>query len=368
MPGAMHRLLKKIAPKDDLKILVIKYGPLGEVILTSPLIRTLKENLPQSRLFLLCDPPSYSIYSHNPYVDKIIFWDGHRYKRRGIKGKVAYLGYLRSLKSWGFALVVDAYGGTRSATWTLLSGARVRVGYKKKALGPFYNIRAEHNFSQYHCECVLDLARAMGLEITSHLPEIYTSAEDEAKCEGFLSSRGLKGTGELLIGINPGASHRFKRWASERFAKLADLLLKEYPAKVLLIVGPGEEPIAQAVRENMESDVELVSVTNFREWAAFIRQFDLFITNDSSPLHISACVRETPTVAIFTSTANLRYLPPGEHYRGMQPRVNCNGVCFVAGTECDQELQGRERCLDLMTVNEVFRTARELLEKYCYAP
>jgi len=265
-------------------------------------------------------------------------------------------------------MVVDAYGGTRSATWTLLSGAPVRVGYKKRGLSPFYNIKAEHDFGQYHCECVLDLARAMGLEITSHLPEIYTSPEDEAKCEELLRSRGLKGAGELLIGINPGASHRFKRWAPERFAQLADLLLREYPARVLLIVGPGEESIAQAVRKGMKSEAGVVAVTNFREWAAFIRRFDLFITNDSSPLHISACVRETPTVAIFTSAANLRYLPPGEHYRGVQQKVDCRGICFVAGAECDRELRGRQRCLDLITVEEVFGVAKELLERYCHAP
>lgn len=362
--------LKALSSKDKLKILIIKYGPLGEVILTSPLIRVVKESFPRSYLTLLCDRPSYSIYSHNPYVDELIFWEGRRFKGHGLRGLIGYLRYLKSLRDTRFDLVIDAYGGSRPATWSMVSGAKVRVGYTKRGIGLFYNVKAKHNFYQYHCECVLDLARVMGLEISSREPEIYISEDDERHCNLFLEQNGFKKGQRLLVGINPNSSNRYKRWGVERFAELADRIVKSYSAAIVLMGGPGEEGVAQAVGEKMEAESAIANITNFMQWAAFIKSFDLFITNDSSPLHVSACVKTTPTVAIFTSggaptgpSGSLEYLPKGGHYRAVQRRVDCTRICFAHGAECDQEDIGKKRCLDLIEVNQVFKAVKELLDR-----
>jgi heptosyltransferase-2 len=158
----------------------------------------------------------------------------------------------------------------------------------------------------------------------------------------------------------PGAAYGpAKRWFPERFAAVADRLAGRYACPVLLFGGSGDKASTKAVQSAAANAfIDISGRTNLREAIALIARCDLFITNDSGLMHVAGALG-VPTVAIFGSTNPETTFPMGERTVIVRRAVDCS-PCLKK--ECPTDF----RCMDLVSVDEVFDQSIRLLSEAGY--
>jgi ADP-heptose:LPS heptosyltransferase len=163
---------------------------------------------------------------------------------------------------------------------------------------------------------------------------------------------------QLLIGIHPGGNWEYKLWDAKNYANVASILAEKLGTAILLFAGPNERELQAQVAEMMDVPPMLVKTDDLRHLAALISACDVYIGNDTGPMHIAAAVR-TPVVALFGSTNHHRSGPYGDNHSVIQSGINlgCNpchpgrhtggcgaGSCeVIAGITMEQVLEAVER-------------------------
>ena len=143
---------------------------------------------------------------------------------------------------------------------------------------------------------------------------MYLDAEEKKAVDSFLTQEGIRRK-DYLVGIHPGSRKKLKAWFPDRFAALADSIIKEYGAQVIFTGSPEEKEFIVGIIMKMDhAAVNLAGKTNLRQLSGIIGKLDLFICNDSAPLHIASAMK-TPTVAIFGPSKSKETGPYGNTQR-----------------------------------------------------
>lgn len=337
--------------KSDIKkILIRSVNWIGDAMLTTPAISALRKNFPETRISVLAKPYVGEIFKGNPDIDEIISYEGS-----GIRQK---LRLIKELRKKGFDLAVLFQNAFEAAIIALLSGIPRRLGYSTDGRGfllrPSVPIKAE-TLNRHQVDYYLGLLSEAGLK-TDRGPLVLRLNERERFWAVYFLKKNGWNEGEKLAGINPGATYgSAKRWYPERFAALADRILKE-GVKVIIFGGPSETSIVEEIKNRMVSIPILVAgSTSIRELASLIERCSVFVSNDTGPMHMAAALK-VPVVALFGSTDPNATAPLGEGHRVIQKEVEC-GPCFLR--ECPKDF----RCMDLITVDEVLYTVKEVLKR-----
>jgi heptosyltransferase-2 len=159
-----------------------------------------------------------------------------------------------------------------------------------------------------------------------------------------------------VLGINPGATYgSSKRWLPERFAEVAGWFIKETRGSVVIFGGKEETPLAEEIYKQVPMNkLLLAGKTSLRELIALISECDIFVTNDSGPMHVAYAVG-TPLVAIFGSTSAELTGPVGEGHAVIKADLDCS-PCFERS--CDKDYL---RCMFALTSEDVYENIRHLL-------
>ena len=164
---------------------------------------------------------------------------------------------------------------------------------------------------------------------------------------------------DLVIGLNPGSVWPTKRYPAEKYAALADRLIKELGAKVIIIGGAADveaaEKVIQAMRENA---VNLAGQTSLKQLIALTKRFNLLVTNDSGAMHI-AVAQDVPVVAVFgPTTRDLGFYPYGKKDIVVEKDLPCRPCGRHGGYKCRRN---NFACMKLITVSDVFNAVKERL-------
>jgi len=334
------------------RILVTRMKFIGDIVLTTPVIRSIRNTCPDAYVAYMGAKDAVTLLEHNPNLDEII---GYDFSRPAILEQIRVALLLRQRK---FDLVIDLFGNPRSALLTYLSGARTRVGLERKGRGKLYTIRvaddgSKRNAIEFHDR----FARAVGMLPVSTQPEIVVTDEEKADAQSLLGEyAGGIPSSELLIGVHPGATWPAKRWAADRFVKLADRLMSELGGRVVVTAGPGDGNTIREVRSSASTKLILLPVMPLRQLAAVISFCNVYISNDAGPMHISAAVG-TPTIGIFGPGEEdiwFPYAAAGGH-QALRKTVPCH-PCHL--DFCNREGEGFMECMKLLTVNDVFEAVK----------
>jgi heptosyltransferase-3 len=339
------------------RILVSRMRFIGDVLLTTPVIRSLRAAFPDAYLAYLGEREAVSLLQNNPCLNEIIPYDVHRPSILE-QARVA-----RLLRRRVFDLAIDLFGNPRSALLMYLSGARVRVGPERKGRGALYTIRVHDdglpkNAMEFHFQSL----RAAGIPVIPSNTELYLTPEERETGRRLVEEyrRTATGEGRPLVGIHPGATWPAKRWLPERFAGLAERLVREGTA-VVCTAGPREEETIAAVRTAAAVILPVLSALPLRQLAAAIAAFDAYVTNDAGPMHIAAAVG-TPTIGLFGPGEDSIWFPysAGEGHRALRKDVPCH-PCHL--DFCNRTGNGFMECMKLLTVDEVVREVKQALVK-----
>ena len=280
------------------RILISRLRFIGDVVLTTPVIRALKRQYPEAAVHYMAEAGPAAVLVHNPHLEEVIVLPDELLPARSVLTRCrAHARFLRSLKARRFDLAIDLLGNPRSALLTLATGARYRVGYDVRGRGRAYNVKIRRSASPRVVDAYLDAVRSIGVPTDDDRTEIHFSAEDAKWAESWLVERGIDGTCPIAA-LNPGASWPAKTWSPQRFAELARGLIEGLDATVLLIAGPGQREATAGLNALSGHACPVVETDSLTRLAALIHRCDLYVSNDCGPMHI-AVAAGTPTIGLF---------------------------------------------------------------------
>ncbi|HPM43243.1 MAG TPA: lipopolysaccharide heptosyltransferase II [Candidatus Omnitrophota bacterium] len=275
------------------RILIARLDRIGDVVLSTPVIRAVREKFPNSYIAFMVRPYAYEVVAGNPMLDEVVVYD----KKMGFLDNLKFIKFLRK-KRFDIAIVLHP----TSRTHLLAYFARIpeRLGFDRKC-GFVLTKKIPHTKQfglKHEIDYSLDILRHIGIEPSSRSLCMPVSPYSESRTEKIFEERGLK-ISDTIVALNPGASCRSKRWPAENFAMVADKLAQKYGAKIVLVSGKEDREAAIKTASLMKSKpVDLSGSTTISELASVLKRSKLFISNDSGPVHI-ACAVGTPVIAIF---------------------------------------------------------------------
>lgn len=290
--------------RDVRNILVIKLRHIGDVLLTVPAIRALKETFPGSSVTALVNSGTEDMLTGNPVVDEVVPFDRSVKKLSLLQRSRREVEFVRALRKKRFDMSVDLTGGDRPALLGFFSGARYRLGFKPSAgfAGKkfLYTHMAERPEGLAHMVILnLCVVRAFGIDTRDLAVDIYSPTEDEAYIDRVLGQEGF-GETTPFVHIHPTSRWFFKCWTDEGMADIIDRL-ESYGLRVVLTSGPDAreiEKVRSIISLARSRPVDLSGRLGLKSLAALSRRAAFFFGVDTAPMHIAAAAG-TRVVGLF---------------------------------------------------------------------
>ena len=338
------------------RILLIKLRAIGDVVMSTVVIENLAKAFPAAHIDFITESFCQGVVKDHPRVNQIITVDKKQMQNFSLPGKIKFQKqFFSQLRDTKYDLVIDFFGNPRSAILTLLSNARWRVGYDYRIRKWAYNVVVRSRAKELHeVDWHLDALQALNIPIIYRQTDFILDQSSQAFARQFWSDQKLDQS-PLVIGLNFSGGWPAKRWPLERFASLADHLVKAWGADILWVWGPGEKQEAETCSRLMRSPSRLLPETNLKQLGAMLQRMDMVISTDSGPMHISAAVN-TPTVGLFGPTQPEHQGPFGDkHVVVKYDSLACLG--------CNRLDCPHTSCMNWLSVDRVFRAAVECARK-----
>jgi lipopolysaccharide heptosyltransferase II len=347
MPSAVKRMGIK---KDVKKILIFNVNWLGDVLFSTAVIRNIRRNFPHS--FIACAIPSrcYPVLKGNPHLDEIIIFD----EKDRHKGFMKRLNFIRDLREREFDVVFLLHRSFSRALICRLAGIPERIGHytKKRGFLLTKKIMPPDRDSLHRIDYYLDVIEKAGLKIEDRYTEFFIPVEDEAFVNSFLVKNSVK-NGDFIAVINPGGNWLPKRWPKEYWAELADKLVDNFGAKVIISGSHNDLSLAKDIQGRMvHRPIFACGVFNIKQLAALAKRVDLFITADTGPLHIANSIGAKKIIALFGPTSKEITGPyPLKNVIILQKDTGCRIPCYEV--YCKDN-----RCMKAISPDDVIRAVK----------
>src|SRR5712691_309753 len=313
----MEHLIAEPEPRIPAeRILVIQFRQIGDVLLSTPVLRALRCSYPQSYIAFLTEPSPGRVLQGNPSLDEVIIRPRHATWRQQWQ-------LLRHIRRQHFDLVIDLIGNPRSAVLTRLSGARHRLAFARFPRSLLYTMLVTHHhpIPEYTVAKRLRLLEPLGIRATDLIPILPYTQREQDEVATFLRTQAITSE-DLLICIDPTHHVPTRQWPEAHFSALVDMLSERLGARVLLLWGPGEESQVQAIATAARFHPVLIPAWDLHTLAALLAQADLFIGCNSAPLHI-AVSQGIPTLTIMGATLSVNWIPPAPQHRAVLAGLPC---------------------------------------------
>lgn len=291
------RPVRKIPPVPGPapRLLVRTPNWVGDAVMSLPVLSGLRSLFPQAEITVLAARRVSPLFLGLPGVAQVITYPADREKWRvlwGLRGR--------------FHLAVTLANSLESALGLWLLRAPVRLGYAADVRGPLLNpaVSGRRRLAGLHTVFYyLGLLKTLDEVEAFTPPALYLREEETAAAAKLLASTGSGSGSGPWVGLSPGAAYGpAKRWPPERFAALGRELAREFGARLVLLGGPGEAPVANLVKTQLGLPVlDLAGKTDLRQALAVLSHLNLLVTNDSGLMHAAAALG-VPLVALFGST------------------------------------------------------------------
>ena len=347
-----------------MNILVTPQFGIGDALMTIPAISAIKSSYPDWKVTVFTiKRPIYEIFLNNPNIDNLLFvplTEWNRFK--------AALFVLKNLRK-RYDVTINFYPSNRKEynIFSFLTGSMMRIGHRYlrsdlREANFLKNYTVKEDPSLHCVEENLRLLEFLGIDFKryqNNLLEIYLTEEEIKEGKKFFDSFKRK----VKIGVHPGTSifknHIKRRWPKEYFVELIRSLGNEdFRFFVFGAEEEGEE--ISYIKENIK-DVVLVFKRPIRQVASIIKNLDLFISNDSGLMHLSAAVG-TPTLGIFGPTNPSWVRPWGKGNRVVCSDLDCSPCFFYSPKPLVCRNEDKFICLRSISPEKVKKVASEMLE------
>lgn len=323
--------------KDIRKILVIKLRHIGDVLLTAPATRAVRDTFPHASITALVNSGTEDALKGSPLVNEIFILDRSLLKQPLLKRLKYELYFVKKIREQGFDMAIDLTGGDRPALYSFLSGARYRIGYEQAGGFAGKKFLYTHRFSvdrdRHTVLQNLELLSNAGIERGDRkgLPydcrggacprptlsiDFYIPEQAEEWLKNILREKGVK-EGDAIVHVHPTSRWLFKCWKDELMAEVIDRLQEQHRAKVIMTCSPDKREMDKAnkiVELARKKPITFIGNINLKKLGAISKRAKLFFGVDSAPMHIAAAVG-TPVVALFGPSGAFHWGPWENNYR-----------------------------------------------------
>lgn len=335
-------------PEAVRRVLLIRPRFIGDICLTLPALDAVRAACPAARLAYVVERPAAPLLEGDPRVDELIVAD----PRGG--GSASLVARLRRFAP---DLAIDFFCNPRTAIWTWLSGARVRVGYPGKG---WRSALYTHHVRPRTLSAIgfhLASLAALGWKAGAGTPRLHVGEGARAEAARELESLGVA-PGARCVGFHPGARWMTRRWDPANFAALAARYLEQDAKGVALVTGgPEDGERVAAVMERLDPrGARAVVGWPLARFVALQQRCRAFVCGDTGPLH-TAVAAGTPTLGLISRNRPAMFFPYEEAggHRAYYARAECS--------PCDRDECDDLRCLKRLTVEGAWRLLEAMLER-----
>ena len=277
-----------------MKVLIVRLGSLGDIIHAIPAVAAIRRAQPQASIDWLVDIRHKDLLELVRGLDRVI-----SIATTGLGNVFSTIGELRARD---YDIALDLQGLLKSAVLARMSGARRVIGFsstllREKAAGWCYTESAG-DVRPHIIDKNLSLLKPLGIRV----PDVEFPLDDRRpEIVAFARTRLGIAPGERFAIINPGAAWPNKRWPPVYFAEVARALAARHGLRSIVLWGPGEESLAQAVASASDGTAEISPPTTIADLVSLARAATLVVSGDTGPMHVAAAVG-TPVVGIFGPT------------------------------------------------------------------
>jgi heptosyltransferase-2 len=285
-------------PRTFRNVLIVRTDRVGDVVLTTPAIKALRQAYPAARISILVTPSTFDLVNGNPYLDEILT-DDRRGRNKGLFG---FFRLVQQLRARRFDLAIIFHTKRRYNLACSLSAIEHRLGYRNNKFGflltnPLKDPRAMGR--KHEAEYCMDVLKSIGIK--SHDLDVFVPLQKEAETwvRAWMEENHLVG-GEF-VAIHPGSSDPAKCWPSANFARLIADIAQRYPLKIVLVGSAEVAAVAAEILKLAPAGVNIVNMsgkTSLGQLASLLKRARLLISNDSGPVHVCAGVG-TSVISLF---------------------------------------------------------------------
>ncbi|ACC98107.1 Lipopolysaccharide heptosyltransferase II [Elusimicrobium minutum Pei191] len=339
------------------KIGIFQTSFIGDSVLTTPLVSKTAKMFPDAKIVVITRPETESIFKHMPEVSQIILNE-----KKGLKKITGIFKTAKEIKQSGIDILLVPHRSFRSALIAWLSKVPIRIGFSSSEGWFLYTKTVPFSWMIHDAERNLNLLHGIVKENFQaeelNLKSVPTPAENIAR---LMKEYHLEG--KTLIGIHPGSAWATKCWPEEKFTELISKLQNELSVTCVLVGGAKDSELGERIRRvSKGTTANLAGKTSLTDLMSLMPNFKLFITNDSGPMHI-ATAYSVPTLAIFgPTTKELGFFPYGKGHRVIEVKdLKCRPCALHGGKRCPA---GHFKCMNDISVDEVFKNAKEMLQEH----
>jgi len=358
------RVKYSVANKTDIpKILLIKLGAVGDLVLVSPFFDQLRKHFPHSEIVLVVGRSSHGAIENNPNIDRIICADDYvLYHGSLLVRLLEFFRLILKIRKEEFDLAFILHRAWPFNLLVYLMGIQVRIGFDCGYKGMFLTHPALVNDAQNERESYLDLLRIINIPSVYKGTYFYLSDEEKDFLGLYLERHDI-GSDEELIAIAPGGGDNAKsimatkRWPVENYIALNQKFQNDRPCRVILFGGPTDRRIAKKIIKSCPDCLDATDLS-FGDMASIFRRCSIFVGNDSAPNHIAASMG-LPCVGIWGPTDPRQWAPLEAYSRIVINKVECH-PCFLNGKfpPCSHM-----KCMSSITVDDVWNNVVSVLEQ-----
>ncbi|MBE0538247.1 MAG: glycosyltransferase family 9 protein [Ignavibacterium sp.] len=323
------------------KILIIRLSSLGDILLTTPFVRTIKTQFPKIKIDMLIREEYADVIKFNPYLNNKLFFK---------KNDQDYNRLIEQLRDSRYELVIDLQNNLRSKK--VASSLNIKtVKFDKRSFDKFLLVKFKIN----------------KLKQAPPIPVRYSSTINDFK----LDKEGLdlftdKSASTIildkknLIGFCPGARHFTKRWPEKYFVELGNLLINN-GYSLALFGGKIDKEICARLSHEIPGIIDLSNEDDLLQTAADMKLCEAVVCNDSGLMHVASAVK-TNVIAIFGSSVKVFGFAPYNCNNLILENnfLNCRPCSHIGRSSCPKK---HFDCMNLTNATMVFENLKTILKQ-----
>ncbi|MCA1933150.1 MAG: glycosyltransferase family 9 protein [Calditerrivibrio sp.] len=327
-----------------MRILIIQIRQLGDVLLSSNVVRVIKKYLPESRVDFLTSKNAASIVSANPFIDNLLLIED------GLINEIKTIFKVRKNR---YDAVIDIQRTGRSGRITFFSGSPKRISSNKRHNNFYYNVTIDSFDSYYTLDNRIAYLKGIGVEVgKGNLPEMYVSIESENSAKNFMEKNQLS-DGKYFI-VAPTSRRPERSWSGYNFGVLTNMIVEKSGLVPVLLYAPNEKEVILDLKQRLK-DVNFVDTEgklSFQEIAVLIKRGEFFIGNDSFLAHLSVSQQQKTFILVGPNSGWFPEIDFVHEISAGLPCQPCN-----RWTKCSYDrIDGRIRCFSELNVEMAYNS------------
>ena len=337
------------------KILVIRLSSIGDILLTTPLLRVLKKRYPEANIDFVTKKRYIDLVRKNPHLNQVLAFDEEI-------GFSDLSRIKRHIKNGKYDTIIDIHKNWRSFYLRSFIGRPKILQYRKYRIRRFILIKLGLNLYNQPVpvyQRYINSVKSLDVQDDLEGLEIHLDPRVQSFTNSFLQRLGLR-TDTLTVGIAAGAAFMTKRWPPERFQKVAKQLTDDDGAQILLFGDTPDRHFTQTIAKAMgPAALDLAGRLTLMQTACAMAHCGVVVTNDTGLMHMASALKKR-IVAIFgPTTEELGFFPVTPQSRVIQVDLSCRPCSHIGSHKCPK---GHFRCMREISSDRVYAAVRDYLQ------